>query len=171
MKKPSERLRQLATSGQIRQVDFRQMLAPSRVLDLGACSKQEALDRLVDATAPSDRVADAAKFRAAILKREEMMSTGVGNGIGVPHVKIPEVRDFVMAVGRSREGIDYASQDGQPVHIVVLIGANDSQSSQFLTVVANLMQRLKAARFRQLVLEAESTDKIHELFVTDYKPR
>jgi mannitol/fructose-specific phosphotransferase system IIA component (Ntr-type) len=147
------------------------MLAPSRVLELGAIDKTGALDRLIDATGASDHVSDAEKFRAAILKREEMMSTGVGNGIGVPHVKIPEVRDFVMAVGRSREGIEYGSQDKKPVHLVVLIGANDSQSSQFLTVVANLMTRLKAARFRELVQEAETTEKIHELFVGDFKSR
>lgn len=147
------------------------MLAPSRVVELGAVDKEGALDRLIEATSASDRIADAAKFRTAILKREEMMSTGVGNGIGVPHVKIPEVRDFVMAVGRSKDGIEYGSQDKKPVHLVVLIGANDSQSSQFLTVVANLMQRLKAARFRDLVMEAETIEKIHELFVSDFKAR
>lgn len=165
MMKPSDHLRRLNNQGQLRQVDFRQLLAPERIIDLGESTKLEALAKLVDAAALSDKVANAEKFRDAILKREEITSTGIGNGIGVPHVKIPEVRDFVMAVGRSAKGIPFGSSDGQPVNIVVLIGANDSQSSQFLTVVANLMQRLKAPKFRQGVLEAESAEKVFELFV------
>jgi mannitol/fructose-specific phosphotransferase system IIA component (Ntr-type) len=164
MKKPSERLRHLGARGQIKQVDFGRLLAPERVLELGSIAKGEALNRLIEAAARSDRVADPEKLRRAVLKREEIASTGIGNGIGVPHAKIPEIRDFVLAVGRSREGIDYGSHDGQPVTIITLIGANDSQSSEFLTVIANLMQKLKAPKFRREVMEAADAKEIYDLF-------
>ena len=59
----------------------------------------------------------------AIIEREKVISTGVGIGIALPHVKIPCVKDFIAAVGRSHKGIDFNSLDDHPVNIVVMIGA------------------------------------------------
>jgi mannitol/fructose-specific phosphotransferase system IIA component (Ntr-type) len=164
MRKPSDRLRRLGARGQIKPIDFGRLLAPERVLELDRASKLEALEQLVEAASKSPQVANAEKFRRAIFHREEIASTGIGEGLGVPHVKIPEIRDFVMAVGRSQAGVDYGSHDGKPVHIVVMIGANDSQSSEFLTLIANLMQKLKVPKFRADILAAAGPKEVCDLF-------
>jgi len=168
-RKPSNIIRHNAARRGLEPVDFRMMLAPERVIDLEQVSKDDVLERLVELTISSDRVSNAAAFRRSIFEREKLLSTGVGNGVGIPHVKIPQVTDFVMSVGRSARGIDYGAQDGKPVHLVIMIGANDSQSNAFLTVLARLMMRLKNQSFRDSLLESESPQAVYRLLTGEYR--
>jgi mannitol/fructose-specific phosphotransferase system IIA component (Ntr-type) len=168
-KKPSNRINKLSATQGIQAVDFKMMLSPDRVIELTADTKEGVLEELIDLTGASDQVADQDRFRKAIYDREKLLSTGVGNGIGLPHVKIPAVRDFVMSVGRQPDGIaDYQSQDGKPVHLVLMIGANDTQSNAFLKVLARLMMKLKNQSTRDSLMEAESTRQIYELLTADH---
>lgn len=147
--------------------EFRHMLPPERVVDLSMTKKEEAITHLIELTAQSEKITDTEAFKRAIFEREAMLSTDVGHGVGIPHVKIPQVEDFVMTVGRSAQGIEYGSRDGKPVYLMILIGANDSQSNAFLKVLAKLMTRLKNASFRNALLEAETTEMVHRLLTQE----
>jgi len=147
-----------------------QLIDPSRIIDLQSSTKDQALKELVDVMATSPLVTDPKALLDKILEREKLISTGVGIGVALPHVKIPSVRDFVIAIGRSQRGLDFQSLDDKPVHIVVMIGSNDSQSGEFLKLMAKVVLRLKDKEFRRRVLLAKSPAEIRDLFVSeDYR--
>lgn len=151
-------------------IDFSQMIDESRIVDLKATTKEEALRELVDVLATSPNVTDPDDLLRAILEREKVLSTGVGIEVAMPHVKIPSVKNFVIAIGRSHKGIDFESLDEKPVYIIVMIGANDKQAGDFLKVLAKLVLRLKNKTFRKQVMFAKSPKRIKELFVSEDLP-
>jgi len=145
-------------------VDICKMLDESRIIDLKSEDKEGALKELIDVISTSPLITDKEAFEKAIFEREKIISTGVGIGVAVPHVKIPEVKDFVMAVGRSFKGIDFQSIDDKLVHVIVMIGASDKQAGDFLKVLAKVVLKLKDREFRQAVMMARSPKEIKELF-------
>ena len=150
--------------------DFEKMIDESRCVDLKSHTKEEALRELVDVLGHLDRTSPTGTTCfGAIFEREKVISTGVGIEVALPHVKIPSVKDFVIAVGRSTKGIDFESLDEKPVYIVVMIGANDKQAGEFLKVLAQLVLRLKSRQFRKAVMFAKDPKKIRELFVKPFE--
>ncbi len=149
--------------------DFEKMLDPSRCVDLKATTKEEALRELVDVLATSPNVTDKDDLMRAIFEREKVISTGVGIEVALPHVKIPSVKDFIIAVGRSTKGIDFESLDDKPVYIIVMIGANDQQAGEFLKVLAQLVLKLKNKGFRKQVMFAKNARQIRELFAKPFE--
>ena len=145
-------------------VDLGSMLDESRIIDLKSETKESALNELIEVISTSPLITDKEEFARAIFERERIISTGVGIGVAVPHVKIPAVKDFVAAVGRSFKGIDFQALDDKPVHIIVMIGASDKQAGEFLKVLASVVLRLKDKEFRRAVMLARSAKEIKELF-------
>lgn len=136
-------------------VDLRPFLSPDRTLLLAAgTDKATALEQLSTACSADPKVSDPVAFRRAILDRERVSSTGIGGGIAVPHAKIASNTGFTIAIGVSDSGIDFDAKDGQPVHILVMIAANDKERDTYLKVLATVAGRLKQAglcdRLRQL---------------------
>ena len=92
----------------IRLADY---LAKARVADLASRSKDAALMEIVETLSSAPEVSDRERLLAAVLEREKIVSTGIGLGVAVPHAKIPEVSEFVVAYGRSKDGIDFGAID------------------------------------------------------------
>ena len=93
-------------------IQLSKIIRPDLIVDLKANTKREALSELGDVIGNSPNVIDPAVFLEEIYKREELASTGVGLGFAIPHVKIAEVKDYVIAVGRKVEGLEFDSLDG-----------------------------------------------------------
>lgn len=146
-----------------------EMLTQERIIDLKGKNKQDVLQELVDIIATAPEVTDKNDFYISIMKREKIMSTGIGIGLAVPHVKIDSVKDFVMAVGRKKEGIDFDSLDGKPVYLVIMIGANTEQRDDYLKVLAKISLLLKHAEFREKIMNAGTPEAIIELFMAGEK--
>lgn len=140
-----------------------EMITRDRIVDLKGKTKQDVLKELVDIIATAPEVTDKNDFYISIMKREKIMSTGIGIGLAVPHVKIDSVKDFVMAIGRKREGIDFDSLDGKPVYLVIMIGANTEQRDDYLKVLAKISLLLKNPEFREKMINALNPDEIIEL--------
>lgn len=140
-----------------------EMITKDRIVDLKTKTKQDVLKELVDVIAASPDVTDKNDFYISIMKREKIMSTGIGIGLAVPHVKIDSVKDFVMAIGRKKDGIDFDSLDGKPVYLVIMIGANTEQRDDYLKVLAKISLLLKNPEFREKMINAASPDEIVEL--------
>lgn len=130
-------------------------LSPDRVADLRSRDAAGAIGELCDLLAGCPAVADPAAFRAAVLEREAVMSTGIGLGIAVPHAKVPGVREFVLAVGRSRQGIEFHALDGKPVHLVVLIAGPVDRQARYLQILASVTLRLKEESLRESLRQAD----------------
>jgi len=148
-------------------IQLHRLIPRERVVDLRATTKREALRELADLLAGDPNVTDLRAFLGAIYKREELVSTGVGLGVAIPHVKIPEVRDYVFAVGRKVEGIEFDSLDGQPVRLVFMIGASDKQTRDFVKMLARVMRLLKNGATRVKLLEAALPDEFLDILRKD----
>ncbi|MCC5877817.1 MAG: PTS sugar transporter subunit IIA [Candidatus Sumerlaeia bacterium] len=146
-------------------LDLESLLTTERVTELTSVYKPDVLEEMILLMGRSDRVDDLPQLREKVLERESKISTGVGMGIAIPHVKISTIRDFVMAVGVSREGIDFDSLDKAPTHIVVMIGCNVSQSGEFLKVLSRLVSGLRDPMVQEAILDAKSPQVIRDLFV------
>ncbi|CAN5280183.1 hypothetical protein BH09SUM1_BH09SUM1_30320 [soil metagenome] len=142
------------------------LLTADRVADLKSTNKEEVLEELIALLASSSQVTNKEELRDKILERERTLSTGVGAGMAIPHVKIASIKDFVAAVGRSKKGLNFESLDGAPTHVVVMIGCNNTQSADFLKVLAKLVSRLKDPALQKRIMEAESPAQICDMFVT-----
>ena len=140
-----------------------EMIKKARIVDLKGKNKQEILKELVDVIATAPEVTDKNDFFISIIKREKIMSTGIGIGLAVPHVKINSVKDFVMAIGRKKGGVDFDSIDGKPVYLVIMIGANTEQTDDYLKALAEVSQLLKDSGFREKMINAPSSEVVMEL--------
>jgi nitrogen PTS system EIIA component len=96
-----------------------------------------------------------------LLDREKLGSTGIGDGIAIPHGKLKGLDSLVIAFGRSREGIDFDSIDGKPVHIFFLLMAPESSTGQHLKALAKISRMLKDPEFRSGLLSAKSTEELY----------
>jgi len=141
------------------------LISLERITDLKGTKKEEVLDELIELLATSKLVTDREELRAKVFERERTVSTGVGYGIAVPHVKIPSIKGFVAAVGRSKAGVDFDSLDGAPTHIVVMIGCNNTQSGDFLKVLAQIVMRLRKPDLLQKISDAKSMEEIRDIFI------
>ena len=143
---------------------MRDVLSREHVTFLESTTKEAALTELAECLQEADEIEDADDLAKEIFIREELMSTGIGFNVAVPHVRLDTIRELVMAVGICRHAIlDYASLDEQPVYIICMIAARHDQHAQYLKTLGMVSHLLKPAEFRQALREAESTDAVYEL--------
>jgi nitrogen PTS system EIIA component len=143
------------------------MVTPERVVRLEGLDKERALSRLIDVLSAAPEVTDAAALREAIHERETVMSTGIGLGIAVPHAKIPSVTGLVLAIGVTRDGLNYGSIDDKPVHVVVMVAAAAGQQDAYLRTLARVVLVLKNPKVRQAMIDAPDSVGVHAV-IRDY---
>ncbi len=145
---------------------FSDILKRDRIILLKKRDKKGILMELIDCLSAAPEITDREELARAIFRREELMSTGIGLGIAVPHVRLESVKGLVMAIGISHAGIiDYDSLDGAPVHIVCMIATGRYQHAQYLKTLAAISGRLKDQAFRDLLLAAPDTETIYRLLI------
>ena len=150
------------------QIRIETLLNPERVCFLKSSTKREALLELAYLLGETPQVEDRDRLIEAIFKREELMSTGIGQGIAIPHVRIPSVRDLCIAAGISRAGIaDYQALDDQPVYIVLMLAAGEDQHAYYLKALSSLSARLKDPKVKKEVISAESTEEVYSLLTEE----
>lgn len=144
-------------------VEPKKYFSPDRIALISTTKKQVALEVLVDLLAKSPNVADREDLLEKIMEREKTLSTGVGQGLALPHAKISTVSDFVLAVGVSKTGIEFDSLDGKPAHIFVMIGCHESQAGQYMQMLSKLVRSLKEEPFRKTILNCNTPMEIYDV--------
>jgi fructose-specific phosphotransferase system IIA component len=139
------------------------LITPERIIDLKATAKNDVLKELFRAIESAPEITDNKKFEDSIIERENILTTGIGLEIAIPHVKIPSVSNFVMALGRNPAGIDFDSLDGRPVKIVIMIASSDKQRDEFLRLLAKVVLLFKQEDFRRQVLKAKTPEEVYAL--------
>ena len=134
------------------------------VVPLTAGTKREAIDALVDAMATSGRVTDAAAVKKAVWEREQQRSTGIGEGLAIPHGKTPAARGLTLAVGRLATPIEYDSIDRKPVRLVVLLVSPPERTSEHIQALGRISRLMTNPAFRERVYGAEDPKQLCELF-------
>ncbi len=103
------------------------------------------------------------KIVRVLLERERLGSTGIGNGIGIPHGKSKDLQDLVIGFGRSRKGVDFESMDGRPTHLFFLIITPDNSTSLHLKVLARISRLLKSETFKEGLMNAADSGEIFDV--------
>lgn len=131
-------------------------------LDSG--TRDEALSALVDLAGAAGKIAYREEFLQALVGRENLVSTGIGMGVAIPHSKLAECNEFFIAIGIVKKGVDWNSLDGAPVKIVFLIGGPDDKQTEYLQVLSALTVAIKDEERRKKMLTLNSKEAIIELF-------
>ena len=143
-----------------------ELISEDYIIDIKSDNKKDALNELLEVISKNERITDKSTFAREIFKREKLMSTGIGYGIAVPHARHKSVKDFVIAIGRKIEGLEYESIDDKPVKLIFLIGASDKQDKDYIRLLSRLVLRLKNKEFVDKILTAENPSEIYNIIKT-----
>jgi PTS system nitrogen regulatory IIA component len=147
------------------------ILSRDRIAFIEASTKEEAFIQLADLMATSPQVHNRDQLLEQLFQREELMSTGIGLGIGVPHVRMNSVDDLVVAFGICRQAIiDYPSLDDHPIRLIAMIAANAGQHAKHIRALSTVTGVLKDEATRTAVLAAETTETAYQLLTREDRP-
>ena len=133
------------------------------IMDLKASTKMEAIDEMIEKLKTEGIISDADEFKKLILAREEKSSTGIGEGIAIPHAKTEFVKEPALAMGRKMSGIDYDSLDGEPATLFFMIAAPDGANNTHIETLARLSQLLLDDDFKEALENAKTSDEVLEI--------
>jgi PTS system fructose-specific IIA component/PTS system nitrogen regulatory IIA component len=132
---------------------------------LAATDKESVIREMVQSLCSAGQVEaeEAESIVKAILKREELGSTGIGRGIAVPHTKHPSVDRLVGTVAVSSQGVDFASLDGEVVHLLFLLVSPPDRPGDHLQALENISRQLRDETFCRFLKQAKTTEDIQQL--------
>ena len=125
-----------------------------------ARSKEKVLDELVTLLDSGARIGNRGKLLTDFVNRERQTSTGIGNGIAIPHIRSKHAKEFVIAFARSTAGYDFDSADGQPAHLFFVMAAPPYDDDVYLRVFKSLAEMLRQEQFRQELMAIQSPGEI-----------
>jgi len=129
--------------------------------ELRATDKPSVLREICDAIAVVNPQLGAARLTEVLLEREKLGSTGVGDGIAIPHGKLSGLQGLLAAFGRSHGGIDFQAIDGKPTYLFFVLFAPENSAGIHLKALARISRLFKTPSFRAAVVEARDAAAIH----------
>lgn len=134
------------------------------IMDLKSTTKEGVIDEMIASLKENDRINDAALFKEGIMHRESLTSTGLGDGIAMPHSKTTAVNHPTVLFAKSAKGVDYDSLDGQPAFLFFMIAAPEGANDTHLQALANLSRLLIHPDFVLSLKEAKTPEEVRSLF-------
>ena len=131
--------------------------------DLKAAGKQEVLRELIAPLAAGEPDFDAEAATRVLLEREGLGTTGIGDGVAIPHGKLEALERVILVVGRSHEGVEFDALDHKPCRIFFLVLAPEQVAGLHLRLLAHISRLLKDEAFRQSFMEADDAQALWEL--------
>jgi mannitol/fructose-specific phosphotransferase system IIA component (Ntr-type) len=128
-------------------------------------TKEDAIRELVQAVAYSPKIYDKEELFKRILEREQIEATGIGGGVAIPHARTDTVEGICVCLGISPKGINYGSIDDKPVHILVLLAANESAHEAYLNTLACVASLFNDRKFCQDIISCTEPTKVLRLLV------
>lgn len=136
------------------------------VEELKSKSKRDVLAELSDVFLQGDVKYSHEDMVNTLLEREKLGSTGIGDGVAIPHGKLANLEELIVSFGRSKEGVEFDAMDGKPAHIFFLLMAPEDTTGKHLKALAKISKMLKDSTFRKKLLEAKSKDELY-MIITD----
>jgi len=137
------------------------ILSPnSTIVGLSADSKEGIIRELVESLEEGESISDRDKVLQAVLERENIMSTGIGDGIAIPHGKSDAVVKLTAALGTHKRGVDFETLDGEPAFVFFLLVSPANISGPHITALARISRLLKNDDFKKSLIEATTADEI-----------
>jgi PTS system nitrogen regulatory IIA component len=130
------------------------------ILNLGVRTKRDVLAEMAAALAKVEPQIEADRLLEVLMEREELQSTGIGEGVAIPHGKLAGLDRLVASFARSPEGVEFDSIDGQSTHHFFLLVVPEHSGGQYLKALARISRFFRDAAFRQRLSDSESLDDI-----------
>lgn len=128
---------------------------------IDASTRNVAIDALIDLLEDAGKLPNKAAFRKAILDREEIVSTGIGMGVALPHAKLKGFKQFYIVIGiQQKKGLDWNAIDKAPVRLIFLIVGPDDRQSEYLQILSRLTTAIKDPNLRKKLMCATSTHEV-----------
>jgi len=133
--------------------------------ELKAREKKGVLEELAEVVYNSDPSIDKGALVKVLVERERLGSTGIGDGVAIPHGKLSGVTNPIISFGRSKEGLGFDSMDGQPTYLFFLLVAPENSSGVHLQVLARIAKILKRSSFRKKLMEASTQKELYQTII------
>jgi fructose-specific phosphotransferase system IIA component len=134
------------------------------VVPLVAHTKREAIDALVDALSLTGRISDANAVKKAVWERESQRSTGIGEGLAIPHGKCSAMPSLVLAIGKPATPLEFGSIDKKPVQLVILLVSPPEKKDEHIQALGRISKIMTSPEFRQRAYAAQSATELYGLF-------
>ena len=150
-------------------MNLKNLIRQERICLLEDTRKSEVLIHMSElACSTSDEITDLEALKKDIFFREELMSTGIGLGLGVPHLRMEGLSEPVVCIGVQKKGIyDYQSLDEVPVKVVLMILVGTEQHRQYIRILSQLTGMIKNRDLIPQIAEAESAEAVYRILVED----
>ena len=132
-------------------------------LNFEAANKEEAIDKFINSLDRTGTIKEPNALKDALLEREKLGTTGIGNGIAMPHARSSAIKDLTVAFFRSEKGIDFKSMDSEPVHLVFLLLAPVTAGGPYLKLLAKISRLLRSDDFRKSLLDAKDVSSVLQI--------
>jgi fructose-specific phosphotransferase system IIA component len=132
---------------------------------LMAATKNDAIAELVNLLAANGFVTDAPMVLASVMEREATRTTGIGNGLAIPHGKCAGVADLVMAIGKPAQPIDFQSIDGRPVSVIWMLASPPDKTGPHIHALARISRLMTMDKFQQALRAAKSPREVFDAIV------
>ncbi|KLI38691.1 PTS fructose transporter subunit IIABC [Brachyspira hyodysenteriae] len=134
-------------------------------IDLKGKTKMEIIDEMVDILYNNGKLNDREKYKQEILKRESQSSTGIEEGIAIPHGKTNAVKIPTVAIGISKQGVDYESLDGKPSHLFFMIAAPENSNDSHIELLSKITTMLLEDDIREALLNVKSKEEVLDILI------
>lgn len=132
-------------------------------LDLESTEKNDSIIEMVEVLVQKQVINDREIFLKEVSEREKFGSSGIGDGVAIPHARTEVVEEIIIAFGRSQKGIDFGSLDRKPVYLVFLIASPTKDNDLYLRTLARLSRFLREIKFRHGLLQAKTPDEVFSM--------
>ena len=140
-----------------------ELVSKDRIKIFKKIDKESALNELIALLSDSGVVKETEELKKSIFEREEIMSTSIGLGIAIPHVRLGSIDEIIMAVGVCKEGIDYNAFDDKAVNIIIMIAAPEGTHRQYLSVLAKIALLLKNSAIREAIVKSTTPEEVYSI--------
>jgi PTS system nitrogen regulatory IIA component len=137
------------------------------VPELRARDKKGVLEELASIVSAHEPSLDKDSLVRVLLERERLGSTGIGDGVAIPHGKFQGIHQPIISFGRSRKGLDFESMDGQPAYLFFLLVAPENAANVHLKTLARIAKILKNSSFRKILMDAPTREEIYRTIIQD----
>ena len=143
-----------------------EILKPENIkVPLAATTKTDAIAELVNLLADNKAITDPKKVLDSVLDREATRTTGIGNGLAIPHGKCTGTADLVMAIGRAGTPIDFQAIDGRPVNIIWMLASPPDKTGPHIHALARISRLMTIDKFRAALLQAPTAQDAYDIIV------
>ena len=142
------------------------ILSPTAVkVPLAATEKHAIIDELVDLLAANGQCPDPVSVKRAVWERESQRSTGIGEGLAIPHGKFGGAQGLVLAMGKPAQPIEFGSIDKKPVRLIVLLISRPEKKDEHIQELGKISKIMSSPQFRQLAYAATEPAELYDLFI------